>query len=97
MPRVWVDKQTRTTVAIKKYVDNPYLIWFVYAGDVPSLWKNSPQTRPARKVSVADAGPLATAPGAVRSGFLDVLTLVEGLSSLSAMKVLASKVRSTGK
>jgi len=28
MPRVWVDKQTQTTAAIKKYVDNPYLIWF---------------------------------------------------------------------
>jgi hypothetical protein len=28
MPRIAVDKQTRITAAIKKWVDNPYLIWF---------------------------------------------------------------------
>lgn len=32
MPRVCVDKQTRTTPATKKYVDNRYLIWFTGGG-----------------------------------------------------------------
>jgi hypothetical protein len=39
MPRVWVDKQTRTTAATKKYVDNPYLIWFGRGKERNFLWK----------------------------------------------------------
>jgi hypothetical protein len=34
-----VDKQTRTTSATKKYVDNPYLIWFARGKVVVFLWK----------------------------------------------------------
>jgi hypothetical protein len=34
-----VDKQTRTTAATKKYVDNGYLMWFKLTTATTSLWK----------------------------------------------------------
>ena len=44
MPRVCVDKQTRTTAATKKWVDNGCLIWFIIAPDLHhSLWKSGEQ------------------------------------------------------
>jgi len=39
MPRVCVDKQTGTTAATKKEVDNPCLIWYKEGPQAGRLWK----------------------------------------------------------
>jgi hypothetical protein len=53
MPRVCVDKQTRTTSAIKKHVDNPYLIWFGRVEAVVFLWKTRLKfTRPQMSIAL---------------------------------------------
>jgi hypothetical protein len=89
MPRVWVDKQTRTTSAIKKYVDNPYLIWFAYGKEGRFLWKTRLElTRPAdfhrgegrAQVQTFDCADPAN--GFVRAGFLVLFCLSMGYDRL---------------
>jgi hypothetical protein len=46
-----VDKQTRTTTATKKYVDNGYLIWFARRGGMGAPWKMAEMDRTSQSTS----------------------------------------------